>query len=939
MPERGEIEAQVIGVVKGMLGELSASRAQSGMSLDSLIDRDLGLDSLARVELMTRLEREFSIQLPDSVIAEAATLADLVKAVVAPGAHVSGPRVAAAAGPRAGQGEFPAELRTLNDVLGFRAARAPNDVHMFLRMEDDTEKPITNRDLFTGAGAVAAGLQKRGLHRGETVSIMLPTGEEFFHSFLGVLLAGGVPVPIYPPHKVEHVEEYARKQSAILRSAEVRFLVTFTRVKALAKAMAADVPSLEEVADAATFSAPGEPIPRVEVNPEDLALIQYTSGSTGDPKGASLTHASLLANIRGFGAAAKVQPSDFMVSWLPLYHDMGLIGAWLGMLCWGIPVAVMSPLAFLARPERWLWTIHSHRATISGAPNFAYELCTKHITDSALEGLDLSSLRICFNGAEPVSAESMDKFAKRFKPWGFRPEALSPAYGLAENSLVVTFPELGRPTRIDAISREALEKERRAVPVPNGEAALKIASCGKPIPGTEVRIVDDAGKTVGERVQGRLQFRGTSAMVGYYRNREATSACFTSDGWVDSGDLAYIAEGEVFLAGRRKDLIIRGGRNLAPQELEEIAGEVAGVRKTCVAAFGLADQATGTEQIVVVAETGETVPAVQDRIRKEVTAAIAAVVGIPPDVVKLVPPETVPKTSSGKIRRSEARAMYLDGRLGVLASGRTQVMRVLAVGAFKKALKGALRVLHLAYAVWALSWVLVTGAIFISTALILPHGPRCARIVRSLFGLWGRVLLMGCGVIVLTRGKKNLRRAGPAVIVSNHTGYADTFILGAALGGGYITLAKEEVGRWPIVGPVVRRMDFLLVDRADPRRAHLTEEMDAVLKAGRQLLVFPEGTLTRTSGVRPFSLGAFKVAEETGLPIVPVAMKGARRILRDGARIPLPGLVRVTVGELIRPAGKGWNEAVRLRDAVKTFIAANCGEPVLDLTEVGPPPE
>ena len=265
---------------------------------------------------------------------------------------------------------------------------------------------------------------------------MLPTSREFFLTFAGVLLAGGVPVPIYPPVRADRIAEYAERQSAILHNAEARLLVTFREAERVAKLLRPKVPSLQDIVTAADLlsenTARGVAAPRVpsDANSADLALLQYTSGSTGNPKGVQLTHANLLANVRAIGEALAIRPDDVGVSWLPLYHDMGLIGAWLMPLYFGIPVVVLSPVSFLARPQRWLWALHRHRATITAAPNFAYELAVRKIADSDVEGLDLSSLRAALNGAEPVNAATLDRFASRFARYGFRREAFLPVYGL-----------------------------------------------------------------------------------------------------------------------------------------------------------------------------------------------------------------------------------------------------------------------------------------------------------------------------------------------------------------------------------------------------------------------------------------------------------------------------------------------------------------------------
>ena len=280
---------------------------------------------------------------------------------------------------------------------------------------------------------------------------------------------------------------------------------------------------------AAARAANGAP-----ANPSEIFFIQYTSGSTGNPKGVTLTHANVLANVRGIGWAVRAAPDDVVVSWLPLYHDMGLIGSWLFSLYYGFPITVLSPLDFLSRPERWLWALSDSGGTLCPAPNFSYEICARKIGDDALEGVDLSPWRVVISGGEPVLPATLERFTERFRPWGFDPRGFLPCYGLAESSVALTFPPLGRGPLIDAVERAAFEREGRAVPV-NGAApqdALRFVANGAALPGHRIRVVDDAGNDLPERRRGRVIFRGPSRTPGYFRNAEATSAAIDSAGWM-----------------------------------------------------------------------------------------------------------------------------------------------------------------------------------------------------------------------------------------------------------------------------------------------------------------------------------------------------------------------------------------------------------------------
>ena len=465
--DRPALRERVLEIIRGLLHELGSQGALPMLNPTSQLDRDLGLGSLERVELLARLETAFNIRLPDRVASEANTPDDLTRAILtAPGTNVEDVEEDSAL--RASvtvqklhraatdAGVFSAE--TLIDVLRYRAAHDAQRAHLLITEDGDAGErsfTLTFSDLYAAGNRCAAELARRGVPAGGRVALMLPTSRTFFVSYVGILLAGAIPVPIYPPFRADRIEEYAARQSAILNNAEVCLLLTFRRAEAVANLLRPRVRSLSGVVDAEKLieAADKAPPPSPGVSPlhvtgsrarqgSDLALLQYTSGSTGDPKGVMLTHANLLANIRAIGEVVQLGPDDVGVSWLPLYHDMGLIGAWLSLLYFGTPLVVMSPLAFLTRPERWLQAFHKHRGTITAAPNFAYELCVRKIADKDIKGVDLSSWRAALNGAEPVNPETLERFAERFASYGFRREAQLPVYGLAEAALGVTIPPL-----------------------------------------------------------------------------------------------------------------------------------------------------------------------------------------------------------------------------------------------------------------------------------------------------------------------------------------------------------------------------------------------------------------------------------------------------------------------------------------------------------------
>ncbi len=958
--DRASIETGVLETARGLLRELGSQYAIGALRGPAHLDRDLGLGSLERVELLARIDKAFGTSLPEQILSTADTLDDIIAALAETSAAPStrGPSISwgiprgtpwaplrdRQAAPSDAKSTTPSTAETWQEVLHYRARADGDRAHLILWEQDGEAERVSFGELYAGAQSAAAALTARGIRRGDAVALMLPTSRDFFVAFAGILLAGGVPVPIYPPVRADRIAEYAGSQSAILRNAEVRLLLTFRDAASAAKLLRPRVPSLRGILTAAELLAPKSRSGRdaapaqVRASADDLALLQYTSGSTGDPKGVMLTHANLLANVRAIGEALAVRPNDVGVSWLPLYHDMGLIGAWLLPLYFGLPLVVLSPVAFLARPERWLWALHKHRGTLTAAPNFAYELAVRKIADCDIAGLDLSSVRAAMNGAEPVNAATLDRFAARFASYGFRREALLPVYGLAEASLAVTIPPPGRIPRVDRAAREPFEREGRGVPAPpesraDDPSVLSFVSVGAVLPNHEVRIVDDSGKQVEERKEGVLWFRGSSTTSGYFRNEHASRALFPEGraaGWLNSGDRAYQADGEIFITGRAKDIILKAGRNLYPRELEEIAGGVAGVRKGCVVAFGIADPATGTERLVIAAETRERGATARSRIALAITEQVTAIIGLPPDAIELLPPHSIPKTSSGKLRRNHTRRLYLAGSLGTaVLPFWLQVVGLTAANSIRTAGRWTRRALELLYGVYAVTifvLCLVPTWLMVSVA---PNREVAARTTSRALRLC--LSLAGCRVRV--EGREHLSAPGPRVLVSNHTSYVDVLILMAALGVEYHFVAKSELHAMPFIGTFLRKLEHFTFERGDQNeRLRQAVEIEDALRRGESIFVFPEGTFTRDDGVRPFHLGAFKAAASTLCPIFPVALRGTRQFLREGTVLPRPTRVTLTICPPLMPeatAQASWQEVVRLRDLARAAIAHHASEPLL----------
>ncbi len=956
-----------LGSHRGLDEIRSAAHAESVQALH--LERDLGLGSLERVELIVRAGDAFHIRPPDELFAEANTVGDVIAALElqlgqSRNGSVTDQHTRFADRENAATAEELAldSAETLLDVLRRRARAEPSRLHLHLREDSGRITDITYGALFERVTMFARGMENVGVAPGDRVAILLPTSVDFFHVFLGAQMAAAIPVPIYPPVRANRIEEYAARQAAILRSAEVTTIITFGRAEKVARLLEPRVPSLRRVVTAAQIAVlgtrPGQLSGARHVSSSDIAFLQYTSGSTGDPKGVTLTHANLLANLRAILSVVKMNPADRAVSWLPLYHDMGLIGAWLGPMYAGAPLSLMSPLAFLTRPERWLWAIHEHRGTVTAAPNFAYELCVRKVPDERIEGLDLSSMRYMLNGAEPVNPSTLERFAARFGRYGFDRRALMPVYGLAENSVAVSFTPPMRGWRVDWLDRAALENDGRAVPVgapapppsSNGgsgrreleavdPAVAGFVSAGFPIADNEVRIVDDTGCDVPERVEGRLWFRSPSATSGYYRNATATAELLREGGWLDSGDRAYFADGEIFITGRAKDIIIKAGRNLYPHEIEELAAAAPGVRKGCVVAFGMVDETSGTERLVVVAETAERDPARREEIAAGIRERVAEGVGMPPDDVEMVPAGAVPKTSSGKLRREATRSLFREGRLH---QGRPpawlQVSRLAARSAPKQVAGLVRRAVEALYGVYFLVMVALLAMTVWAELHIIPSRPLGARISRALNRAFFRLI----GTPIEIVGEEHLEELatrwgqasrGGLLIVSNHASFTDAVVLLALLGAyRYRFVAKQEVMSYPFIGGILKKLGYFSFVRED-REARLkqADELEEALVRGESILIFAEGTFTPAPGLRPFQLGAFKSAVASGCPVLPIALRGTREVLPDTTVLAKPGRVTLTVCPPIypNPAERDWHEILRLRDAARAAIAEHCGEPLV----------
>ena len=556
---------------------------------------------------------------------------------------------------------------TLTAMLS-EAAQSQASLFFVDRKERDQEVPMAR--VRERALSIAADLMARGVRRGDRVALVLPTCPEFVECLFGVLCAGAIPVPLYPPVRLGRLDEYHSKTAAMLRAVDAALVVTDERIRRfLGVAVQLAGPRLGSVI---ASSLGGMNSIEVGLDADDVALIQFSSGTTNDPKPVALTHANLLSNLAAIERYLRDEGAPHLVgvTWLPLYHDMGLIGNLLSAFHLPAPMVLLPPELFVAVPGAWLRAISRHRGTVTAAPNFAFGLCLKRIRDEELDGVDLSSWRVSLNGAEAVSAAVQRRFNERFARWGLRESALTPCYGMAEASLGVTFKPAGTSFRTLGVDAEKLALDGVVEP-----GAKELVSVGRPLAGVEVEIRDAAGVSLSPGRVGHIFVRGSSVMAGYFARTDLTDQAI-HDGWLDTGDLGFIQDGELFVSGRHKDIIVVRGANHPPEEFEAALESLPGVRIGCAVAVGFVPPGEDDEALAMLVETTADAPS---SLANEVASRVQERTRIRPAHVELLAPGTLPRTSSGKLRRREARTQWLAGTL--LPPKNVSAARLLAAAA------------------------------------------------------------------------------------------------------------------------------------------------------------------------------------------------------------------------------------------------------------------
>ena len=557
-------------------------------------------------------------------------------------------------------------MQTFHHILNSHYSQRPNDVAIYLQHAGEEDRPITVRELLTQAVAAQRMLESEGIRPGEVVLLIFQHGFDLIQTYFGAILHGAIPsIMPYLTEKLQP-ERYRHDLAALIEVTQPAAIITYQAFEAEVRSALKEGDSVRKVMLAEDLGDPAEPVFDLQCRqPEDIVLLQHSSGTTGLQKGVALSHQAVLNQITAYADVLHLDDEDVVVSWLPLYHDMGLIAGFLMPLLYGLPLVLMSPFDWVRAPYRLMQAVSDYKGTLVWLPNFAYNFCAQKIRPRHMEGVDLSTWRAVINCSEPMRHESHQLFLERFEPYGFRESAIATSYAMAENTFAVTQGGIDRPVHIDPVDRDSLQIDRVARPVNGENPSLNMVSAGKPIPNTQVKIVDPDGNPLPDRRIGEIAVQSDCMLTEYYHRPQATRETFL-DGWYLTGDFGYMLNGEVYITGRKKDLIIVGGKNIYPQDLERIAMTVPGVHPGRVVAFGLFSQRAGTEQVVIVAEVDTSDPDEQKRIADQIRQNVTQSSAIALRHVHLVEEGWIIKTSSGKTARLANRDKFIDETKAVL---------------------------------------------------------------------------------------------------------------------------------------------------------------------------------------------------------------------------------------------------------------------------------
>jgi fatty-acyl-CoA synthase len=554
-------------------------------------------------------------------------------------------------------------MTTLSNLLHRSFLEVPEKRSIVLQYAGQLDSELTYRQLILGANQYALTYAREEINPGEVVLLILQHGQDLAFSFWGTVLHGAIPAIMPFLSEKLSPERYRADLASLISITKPAAIITSAEFESEARSALMPGDSIRKVIVTDTIEPQSEPdfdsLPGMKAVPEDIVILQHSSGTTGLQKGVALSHKAVLNQLEAYSKAIQLDPEkDVIVSWLPLYHDMGLISCFLMPVLLRVPVIELSPFDWVRAPYKLLQSVSQYKGTLSWLPNFAYNFCANKIRERNLEGVDLSTWRAIINCSEPVHAESHRLFAEKFEKFGLRPQSLQTSYAMAENVFGVTQSSLEAGPVVVEIDRESFMMERIVTPPVAGRSSMKMMSSGHPLDNTKIRVVDSNGMDIPERVVGEIMLQSDCMLSGYYNRPDVTELAMR-DGWYMTGDYGFLADGELYVSGRKKDMIIVGGKNIYPQDLEALTSEVPGVHPGRTVAFGMYDEEAGTEEVVIIAEVDSEEPSEQeviaDAIRKHVTKSSAIALRH----VRVVGEKWIVKTSSGKTARSANKEKFL----------------------------------------------------------------------------------------------------------------------------------------------------------------------------------------------------------------------------------------------------------------------------------------
>ena len=929
------LKRQLLNLTRAFLKEMGADRAARSVQMGAALMDDLGLGSLERAAYLQFLEQHFAVRLNPHDMMAADHMGDvyalLQKAI--PQSRVSSSENESSSQQEAipvvdlAADHAPVQLddcQTLVEVLQRYADADPDRLHACLLSSSGDPIRLTYGDLWRRVQIRAAQLHRSGLPAGAVIAIAVLAADAFMVNYLAVVMAGYHPLVMRLPIQRQGLRPlYWRiRLPMLLANDAVAVLVENDETeKLLTQLSQVLAPSLVIFNDVSFEEGLLPVLGPVNSFPEQV-IYQRLVWHHQEKLSLAVNHQQWLQRVREDGKQLQVKSSDVVFSWLSLVEPVGCLSAWLGSLYYGLPFIFLPPENFLAQPGRWLWGIHQYRASISFAPNAGFALCLRYLTETSCTGLDLSSWRIALNAGESIHARCVQQFCQRFSAFGFSERAMHQAYVPAGTAILLTLSRSSRHPHYERISSQLFFKARRAQLLPSDHSGgLMFVTLGAVLSGREIRIVEPDGALLAERHIGLVQYRLCEG------DRQSS--------WQQTGDLGYLADSSLYVVAPDGQKVVKWGSYVSDHALSMVISAVPALAKSSFLYFCVDDQERGEAQwLLLIAGKKWLRLSSAKRLRSSLQHRLMQCFGVVPDHILFLKKEALKRFGSTLEERTQAAsAAYLAGDL--LPSPpwyhhRRLREKLKALGA--SILKPVRCLAKIFYSIYFLLWMLV---LFLPTWLVVMALPR--TIGKKIFKLFCKTLFLCVLCPVFVKGRHNLRGKGPFIFAPNHTSYLDVLALISALPSQACFVGKRELKAIPLLGSIFKKMGHLFVDPADfVRGKENLQQITDTLKT-HSIVIYPEGTFTHATGLRPFKLGAFTAAAQTDTPVCPVICKGLRKVFRDREALLCPGVVRIIAKPHLRAKANDISSVVRLRDEVMASIAEDCGEPLLELIAAGPP--